>query len=126
MHQNTPFISTDIREIELYAIYGLNCKLQHLLHCTVITFRWAGPDEREILLPVDQSKFMSTIKSRLLFYERFQNMGSLETSILETRTNFCNRLRRNHIVKLQSKVQTTVLGLGVDYVFPLSQQQQQE
>ena len=30
------------------------------------------------------------------------------------------------VVKLQSKVQTSVLGLGVDFVFPLSQQQQQE
>ena len=29
-------------------------------------------------------------------------------------------------VKLQSKVQTSVLGLGVDFVFPLSQEQQQE
>ena len=29
-------------------------------------------------------------------------------------------------VKLQSKVQTSVLGLGVDFVFPLSQQQQEE
>ena len=30
------------------------------------------------------------------------------------------------IVKLQSKVQTSVLGLGVDFVLPLSQQQQQQ
>ena len=30
------------------------------------------------------------------------------------------------IVKLQAKVQTSVLGLGVDFVFPLSQQEQQE
>ena len=31
-----------------------------------------------------------------------------------------------YFVKLQSKVQTLVLGLGVDFVFPLSQQQQQQ
>ena len=31
-----------------------------------------------------------------------------------------------NIVKLQSKVQTSVLGLGVDFILPLSQQQQQE
>ena len=30
------------------------------------------------------------------------------------------------IVKLQSKVQTSVLGLGVDFVSPLSQQQEQQ
>ena len=30
------------------------------------------------------------------------------------------------IVKLQSKVQTSVLRLGVDFVFPLSQQQQEQ
>ena len=30
------------------------------------------------------------------------------------------------IVKLQSKVQTSVLGLGVDFVLPLSQQEEQE
>ena len=30
------------------------------------------------------------------------------------------------VVKLQSKVQTSVLGLGVDFVFPLSQQKQQQ
>ena len=30
------------------------------------------------------------------------------------------------IVKLQSKVQASVLGLGVDFVFPLSQEQQEE
>ena len=30
------------------------------------------------------------------------------------------------IVKLQSQVQTSVLGLGVDFVLPLSQQQKQE
>ena len=29
-------------------------------------------------------------------------------------------------VKLQSKVQTSVLGLGVDFVLPLSQQQEEE
>ena len=29
-------------------------------------------------------------------------------------------------VKLQSQVQTSVLGLGVDFVLPLSQQQEQE
>ena len=29
-------------------------------------------------------------------------------------------------VKLQSKVQTSVLGLGVDFVLPLSQQEQQQ
>ena len=31
-----------------------------------------------------------------------------------------------YIVKLQSEVQTSVLGLGVDFVLPLSQQEQQE
>ena len=31
-----------------------------------------------------------------------------------------------NIVKPQSKVQTSVLGQGVDFVFPLSQQQEQE
>ena len=30
------------------------------------------------------------------------------------------------IVKLQSKAKVSVLGLGVDFVFPLSQQKQQE
>ena len=30
------------------------------------------------------------------------------------------------IVKLQSQVQTSVLGLGVDFVLPLSQEQQQQ
>ena len=30
------------------------------------------------------------------------------------------------IVKLQSQVQTSVLGLGVDFVLPLSQQEQQQ
>jgi len=30
------------------------------------------------------------------------------------------------IVKLQSKVQTSVLGLGVDFVLPLSQQEQEQ
>ena len=30
------------------------------------------------------------------------------------------------IIKLQSEVQTSVLGLGVDFVLPLSQQQQEE
>ena len=30
------------------------------------------------------------------------------------------------VVKLQSKVQTSVLGLGVDLVFSLSQEEQQE
>ena len=30
------------------------------------------------------------------------------------------------IVKLQFKVQTSVLGIGVDFVLPLSQQQQKE
>ena len=30
------------------------------------------------------------------------------------------------VIKLQSKVQTSVLGLGVDFVLPLSQQEQQE
>ena len=30
------------------------------------------------------------------------------------------------IVNIQSKVQTSVLGLGVDFVFPLSQQKQQQ
>ena len=29
-------------------------------------------------------------------------------------------------VKLQSKVQTSVLGLGVDFVLPLSQEQEEE
>ena len=29
-------------------------------------------------------------------------------------------------VKLQSKVQASVLGLGVDFVFPLSQEQQEQ
>ena len=33
---------------------------------------------------------------------------------------------KSHIVKLQSKVQTSVLGLGVDFVLPMSQQQEQE
>ena len=31
-----------------------------------------------------------------------------------------------NIVKLQSKVQTSVLGLGVDFVLPLSQQEEQQ
>ena len=35
-------------------------------------------------------------------------------------------LAKNTIVKLQSQVQTSVLGLGVDFVLPLSQQQEQE
>ena len=35
-------------------------------------------------------------------------------------------LTKYDIVKLQSKVQTSVLGLGVDFVLPLSQQQEQE
>ena len=30
------------------------------------------------------------------------------------------------VVKLQSKVQTSVLGLGVEFVLPLSQQEQEE
>ena len=30
------------------------------------------------------------------------------------------------VVKLQSKVQTSVLGLGVDFLSPLSQQQEQQ
>ena len=30
------------------------------------------------------------------------------------------------VVKLQSKVQTSVLGLGVDFVLPLSQQEQEQ
>ena len=30
------------------------------------------------------------------------------------------------IVKLQSQVQTSVLGIGVDFVLPLSQQQQEQ
>ena len=30
------------------------------------------------------------------------------------------------IIKLQSKVQTSVLGLGVDFVFRLSQQEQEQ
>ena len=37
-----------------------------------------------------------------------------------------NKTGKSHIVKLQSKVQTSVLGLGVDFVLPLSQQQEQE
>ena len=36
------------------------------------------------------------------------------------------KTEKSHIVKLQSKVQTSVLGLGVDFVLPLSQQQQQQ
>ena len=34
--------------------------------------------------------------------------------------------RLNVIVKLQSKVQASVLGLGVDFVFPLSQEQEEQ
>ena len=30
------------------------------------------------------------------------------------------------VVKLQSQVQTSVLGLGVDFVLPLSRQEQEE
>ena len=33
---------------------------------------------------------------------------------------------KEYFVKLQSKVQTSVLGLGVNFVFPLSSQQEQE
>ena len=35
-------------------------------------------------------------------------------------------ISKTPFVKLQSQVQTSVLGLGVDFVLPLSQQQQQE
>ena len=40
------------------------------------------------------------------------------------RKTFQNELLSNS--SLKSKVQTSVLGLGVDFVFPLSQQQQQK
>ena len=36
------------------------------------------------------------------------------------------KFTKSCIVKLQSQVQTSVLGLGVDFVLPLSQQQEQE
>ena len=35
-------------------------------------------------------------------------------------------MKFNVIVKLQSKVQASVLGLGVDFVFPLSQEQEEQ
>ena len=37
---------------------------------------------------------------------------------------YCPKILVN--VKRQSKVQTLVLGLGVEFVFPLSQQQEQQ
>ena len=59
----------------------------------------------------------------------------LEKNVVNTNLNreFFSKLSDNvvplfarRIVKLQSKAQTSVLGLGVDFVFPLSQHQEQE
>ena len=36
------------------------------------------------------------------------------------------RKHMGHLVKHQSKVQTSVSGLGVDFVFPLSQEEQEQ
>ena len=40
-------------------------------------------------------------------------------------SNFDTFYTISFFVKLQSQVQTSVLGLGVDFVLPLSQQEQQ-
>ena len=59
----------------------------------------------------------------------------LEKNVVNTNLNreFFSKLSDNvvalfaqRIVKLQSKAQTSVLGLGVDFVFPLSQQEQEQ
>ena len=50
----------------------------------------------------------------------------VETAVVTRQ--LCNISLALQIVKLQpkAKVQTSVLGLGVDFVFPLSQQEQEQ
>ena len=44
----------------------------------------------------------------------------------EKKSLFQSLFKGMNIVKLQSQVQTSVLGLEVDFVLPLSQQQQEQ
>ena len=51
-------------------------------------------------------------------------MGQL--SLARCQVTKHNNSNAQSFVKLQSKVQTSVLGLGVDFVFPLLQKQEHE
>ena len=57
------------------------------------------------------------------FFRFFRDPGSPGSRIFAC---LITCFRTFDVVKLQSKVQTSVLGLGVDFVLPLSQQQQQQ